>query len=425
MPRNQTTFENNRMGPTTARNTVRVFVVMASLGLIWAQVTELPEMAFATGKIQPTGDLRRVEHLDGGVVSRILVAEGDTIALGDELMRLSEDDVEAEFESLRVRENVLDQAIERNRLVLDAIGFSPSRATRPILGSPRADAQAKTYEAKRLRLFQALTAATDRVQSAEILAQNLGERDIIEARERDRVRTLHQRGLATDQALYDSELRANAVQRELLSVQTTDQRARSDQQDAQSALDEYYALFRETLLADIENTGEELALVQRAIVNNRQRRDRIFISAPVSGVVQALYLSSAGEVVEPGGLVAEVLPTTERLIAELNLRPSDIGHIDLGDPVEINLTTFNTKRYGVLEGWVMQISPTSTENESRETYFLVRVELGGQTIGEGEVMRNLKAGMEVNASIRTGSRSVMEYMLGPLLLPFQRAFHER
>ena len=222
-----------------------------------------------------------------------------------------------------------------------------------------------------------------------------------------------------------SELRANAVQRELLNMATTAQRALADQEEAQSALDAYYAQFRETLWSDIEDTGEELALVQRAIVNNRLRRDHIFIGAPVSGVVQALYVSSPGEVVEPGGLVAEVLPTTKRLIAELNLRRSDIGHIELGDPVEFSLTTFNTKRYGALDGNVMQISPTSTENENRETYFLVRVELARQSIGDGADLRSFRAGMEVDASIRTRSRSVMEYILGPLLLPFDRAFNER
>lgn len=412
-------------GPATARATIRVLAATALAALGWAHYTQVPELALASGTVQPTGALRRVEHLDGGVVSRILVAEGDFINSDQELVRLTEDDVEAQLESLRIRESVLERAVARNRILLNAIGFSASQPASPVLGSARADAQLKTYEARRQRLYRTFEYATQRVATAESILVAFDERGKIEDRELTRLNALSQSGLISASLLAQAELNTNNLISETLSARAALEQALSDQIDAQSALEEYFASFRETLLADIEATEEELALIQRAVVTNRLQYDRLLIVAPVSGVIQRLYLSSVDEVVEPGGLVAEVLPTTEKLIAELRLKPSDIGHIDLGDPVEVNFTTFKTKRFGSLQGTVRQVSATSDENELGETYFLVRVDLERQSIGEGSTQRRLRAGMEVNATIRTGERSILEYALDPVIGPFKRAFHER
>ncbi|GFE63783.1 HlyD family type I secretion periplasmic adaptor subunit [Litoreibacter roseus] len=417
--------QSERRAPSTARLTIRTLLVTAGLGFFWASTTNLPEIAYAQGSIQPTGALRRVEHLDGGVVERIYIREGQEIHQGQRMVHLTEEDVQAEFESLRVRENVLNSAVVRSRLILNAIGFDPAQKSGRISGGARATAQLKNYDGKRARLQERIDAASARIETAQAILDNLDITQTIAAREMARVRSLVASGLQSETVMDQFALRAQDIRNDFLRARASLVEAETNRADAASALTEHYLETRNELLSDLEASEEELALIQRAIVDNRLRRERLVVPTPISGIVQTLYITSANEVLEPGGLVAEVLPTTERLIAELRLKPSDIGHVDIGDPVEIRLTTFNTKRFGILNGEVSQISATSSENDQYETFFTVRVDLQGQVIGEGAKTRPLKAGMEVDASIVTGSRTVLEYVVEPVLGPFRRAFRER
>ncbi|PTX57085.1 adhesin transport system membrane fusion protein [Litoreibacter ponti] len=409
----------------TARLTVRVSALMIGLALLWAHLTELPEVAFASGTIEPSGSLRRIEHLDGGVVEKILVREGEVINLEQPLALLAEDDVEAEYERFRAREAILNLALNRTLEILTAIGFSGNADPSPVNGGLRVTAQLAAYNAKRIRLKARIESAEGRIASQQAVLDALETRIAIEAAELGRAENLVRAGLTTLRQLTEYERRHAEIKGDVVRARAALVEAQANKQDAERALSEFFTTTRDTLYADLEATSEELSLLQRAIVENRLRVDRLTITTPVTGVVQAMYVNSQNEVLEPGGLVAEILPTSDRLIAELHLKPRDIGHITVGDPVEIKLTTFNTKKFGVLAGWVAQISATSTRNEQLETYFKVKVDLGQDWVGENGEFLAIKAGMEVNASIITGTRTVLDYVLNPLFDPFQRAFGER
>lgn len=411
--------------PRTARLTVRLTFAMAIFAVAWAHLTELPEVAFASGTIEPSGALRRIEHLDGGVVERIQVREGEEVRLDQPLAKLAEDDVEAEYERYRAREAILNLALNRTLEILTAIGFSGDAAPSGVRGGLRVSAQLAAYDAKRTRLRARLRNASARIASQERVLAQLKEQHRIELHALGRAERLVRAGLTPRQRLVEFERQRAAIEGDMVRAEDSLVEARANRDDAERALSEFFTTTRDTLYADLEAISEELSLLQRAIVDNRLRLDRLTISTPVSGIVQAMYINSQNEVLEPGGLVAEVLPTSDRLIAELRLKPRDIGHINLRDPVEIQLTTFNTKKFGTLEGWVTQISATSTKNEQLETYFKVTVDLGKDSVGrEGETLA-IKAGMEVNASIITGTRTVLDYILEPLLAPLRGAFGER
>ncbi|MEM9798346.1 MAG: HlyD family type I secretion periplasmic adaptor subunit [Pseudomonadota bacterium] len=414
-----------RRPPKTVRHTIRAITALALLGLVWAQLAELPEVAFASGSIQPTGALRRVEHIDGGVVDTILVREGEMVDLGASLVRLADTDVDAEYENLRVREDVVQRALERNRQILFAMGFSPNAPASIVRTDARADAQLQAYEATRRRLSDRILALDDRIAAADQAIANVEERQRIEAQESMRLSRLAESGLVSRRDQVTADGRRNDVEAAYLRATATRRDAEADRSDAINALQELYAGTRDTLLGDIEASSEELALIQRAIIDNQLRRDRLWINTSVGGVVQSLYLNATGEVIEPGGIVAEILPTGEQLVAELRLKPRDIGHVDVGDRVEIRVTTYSAKRFGTIAGEVAQISATSTENEHRETFFRVRVVLKEELVGPDNIVYPVKAGMEVQASVITGSRSVLEFIAAPVLRPFQGAFGER
>ncbi|MEE3098289.1 MAG: HlyD family efflux transporter periplasmic adaptor subunit, partial [Pseudomonadota bacterium] len=182
---------------------------------------------------------------------------------------------------------------------------------------------------------------------------------------------------------------------------------------------------RETWLAELTAAEEAWGLAQEALADNAARAARLVLRAPVAGQVQALRVRAPGEVIEPGGAVADILPTEMRLAAEVRLSPLDIGHVAPGDPVQLKLTTFDEKRFGAVAGRVEAIAPTSSEDETGRTYFRVAVALDGQTIGQGGFERPLRAGMEARAEIETDRRSVLTYLLKPVERTLDQSFRER
>ncbi|KIT17236.1 HlyD family type I secretion periplasmic adaptor subunit [Jannaschia aquimarina] len=419
------TGRKSRHVPATARLTIRTVLLLLVGGVVWAANAELPEIAFASGTIQPTGALRRVEHIDGGVVDKILVEEGKLIGPQVPIVRLKEYDVAAEHDNLRARENVVRRSMIRNQKIFDAIGTDAFRPVDSQETDIRADARLRAYEATRRRISDRIAALDLRISAAEALIENVAHRETLQDREYAMIASLSGKGLLPERDHLAMQLRQSDLAATRLSAMSNLEEARGARRDAVNELLELLARTRDTVLGDIEQNSEELATINRAINDNRTRNDRLWVRSSIGGVVQSLYLNAPGEVIEPGGLVAEILPTGERLIAELRLKPRDIGHVEVGHRVEVRVTTYLAKRFGTLEGKVAQISATSAENELHEMYFRVRVDLGEELIGLDGTVHPLKAGMEVQASIVTGSRTVLEYAADPILRPFRGAFGDR
>ncbi|AXT35825.1 HlyD family type I secretion periplasmic adaptor subunit [Phaeobacter sp. LSS9] len=412
---------------STSRLTARVLIAALAAGLVWAANAELPELTYAKGTIVPTSYPRPVEHLDGGVLAEILVQEGQQVVAGAPLARLSEALIEAEFQSLTVREAALERNTVRLQTVVDVInGILPVEDARAELEhGHRLLAQLNAFEATRGRIQQRISELERSLEIKRALHLNALQQEETFAIESAAAQTLNQKGLLsrTEMSRFDArtlEIEGNRLR--ALSALADGERSLTE---ARREEEEFVAGTSDRLLAELETELEDLALVQRALADNAAQRNRLTVVSPVPGVVQKIYVKGPGEVVGPGELIAEVLPTQDRLIAEVQIRPADIGHVTTGDPVELKSTTFNAKRYGVQIGEVIEVSPNSHLNDRGEAFFRARISLAERGGAQQPLDGRLTAGMEVDASIRTDVRTVLDYIVSPLADPIQRAFHER
>ena len=156
------------------------------------------------------------------------------------------------------------------------------------------------------------------------------------------------------------------------------------------------------------------------------RTERLTVRAPVSGVVKSVAVNGKGDVVSPGGVVAEITPTDDRLVAEVRIEPKDVGHVAIGQATEITVTTFDPNRYGKLEGAISHISAdTFIDERTGKTYYMAFVALDDGEPEQQDLIDLLGPGMEVRADIITRSRSLMQYILKPVERSLDRAFAER
>lgn len=412
---------------STSRLTARVLIGALAAGLVWASYAELPELTYAKGTIVPTSYPRPVEHLDGGILARILVQEGEQVAAGTPIAQLSDDLVEGEFQRLTVREEALARNTARLQTVVDVIhGVLPAETARAELEpGHRLLAQLTAFEAARARIRQRITELERSLEIKRELHRNALRQEETFAIENAAALALNQKGLLSRTELSRFDTRALEIEGNRLRAMSALADGERGLMEARREEEEFVASASDRLLSELEAEAEDLELVRRALSDNAAQRERLTILAPVPGVVQKLYIKGPGEVVGPGELIAEVLPTQDRLIAEVQIRPEDIGHVSPGDPVELKSTTFNAKKYGVQIGEVIEVSPNSHLNERGEAFFSVRISLTEGSRGPQSLDGRLTAGMEVNASIRTDVRTVLDYIVSPIADPIQRAFHER
>ncbi|MAS44640.1 MAG: hypothetical protein CML46_01600 [Rhodobacteraceae bacterium] len=449
-PRRSGVFERRRSrdrdaAPRLARALILTIVALIGVGLVWAARTEITELSRAEARIVPLGELRVVEHLEGGILQEILAAEGDSVAAGQVIARLSSEALDLERNRLALREARALGDATRLRALLAALDASAPPEGGAIPGAPAPEAAALALRAPKVAaeaagLYRAQLAAwraqAEALQArrreaaraaalAEERRDSLAERQKLMEARHAMSQTLARSGRVSRATEMELGISLSEIRGDRMEAEADLHAALVSEREARRAALDLSLSAREGWLAELTEADEALGLAREALADNAARRARLELRAPVAGRIQSLGVRAPGEVIEPGGAVAEILPTELSLAAEARLSPLDIGHVAPGAPVELKLTTFDEKRFGSVQGEVVDIAPTSSEDEEGRTYFRVVVALDAQTIGAGADTRPLRAGMEARAEIRTASRTVLTYLLKPVERTFGSAFHER
>ncbi|MFK7977240.1 MAG: HlyD family efflux transporter periplasmic adaptor subunit, partial [Halioglobus sp.] len=167
------------------------------------------------------------------------------------------------------------------------------------------------------------------------------------------------------------------------------------------------------------------AEVETALVKARDKVDRLQVYAPVTGIVQGLVVNTISAVVRPGEVIMQIVPVEDEMIVESRLMPNEVGYVHSGQLAEVKVHSFDSSRFGALQGTVRQISPSTYLDEQANPYYKVKVGLDKSWLGEREGEMAVIPGMTVQVDIITGSKTIMEYLMKPVSRGFQSAFQQR
>ena len=414
--------------PRISRSIIAViFTMLVFLGW-WASVTEIKEVARATGEIAPTGALVEVQHQTGGVLADVYRQAGETVAAGDPIAMLAPDRLQAEYDQLAIRSRKLTADIGRFRAMLAEMPTDITAPTGPGDTTQQiqlASAQLETFMAKRSSQSKRIRQYAEAVRLARRLHATAVEREKLARRRAEAYQTLFQKGAVSRSDFEERQQEAQKLRSEMLGAEAKLQSEIANHQDAQSSYDELLLETRETNLNALNDAAVELDQVNSQIADIQVQLEDLTLRAPTSGVIQKFHGGSVGEVLAPGEPLAEILPTELDLVAEIELSPKDVGHVAVGDPVSVQITSFDQKRFGKLHGTVDTISATTEINAQDRPVFRVRVVLERTVIGSGDDQRPIRAGMEANAEILTSSRTIAEYLLKPIDSTLSKALAER
>ncbi|WP_165793840.1 HlyD family type I secretion periplasmic adaptor subunit [Hyphococcus luteus] len=417
--------------PHLAKTAMAILSGLVILLLVWANIAHIRELSVAVGEIAPYGSTREAAHLEGGIIDELLVKPGDVVAENQPLARLTAEGAGGEVERLSARRASLD--IRAERMDAQAAGRAPDFTAWQDAWPGLVTEQQSVYnaavakrEAEMATLVSRETSAKAEVVKAE--AQLRSENDILEfAREQlsiqeqliDEGFTSRQSYLQAKSAVATAEANAAVAKSRLGQARDALEAASADRAGAEADYKSKIAEERAGVLG-------ELAELEQPFNALQDRSDRLTVRSPVAGVVNAVLVNGHGDVVRPGGVVAEITPTGAKLFAEVRVAPKDIGHVAPGQKTDVTITTFDPNRYGKISGTVSHISADSfTDERTGDAYYIAYVELEEQMIGKGHNARALTAGMQVRAEIVTQTRTLMQYALKPVSRSLDRAFTER
>ena len=415
----------------------RTSLIMCSalvlVAIAWAKVAKLDEVATGPGEIVPAGSVKMVQHLEGGIVAKISVRDGDLVEKGQVLLRLRSAAARAELLQLRAREATL--ILKANRLQ----SFVTGRPAKPLSADRKLRyARLITEEAEVLRL-QEKTRVLQRTVIERQIAQRRSQLGILRENERSfrnqfkvvkeslMLRLRGTRRGVVPRALYLQTQRE--YERVLGSINETIAkigRTRQELGEAQARLAEHDIRTRTDAMTERGKVLGELAQVREKLHKLQDRVTRLAIRAPARGYVKGLRVKNEGAVITADGKpVMEIVPVGRKVIVEARISTRDVGHVRVGQLVKIKVDTYDFARYGAIDGRVKDISATSFIDKQGKPYFRATITLVRSYFGKVPGQLPITPGMTVTADIVTGTKSVLAYIIKPVYVAINSGLRER
>ncbi len=416
--------------PILVRIQILLLIVAVFGFLIWAAITQLKETVQASGEVIPSGSVIAIQHLEGGIVSKILVRDGDLVEIGDVLIRLDSSAALAQQKENDVRAVILE--IRAERLTASAENRRPKFDDLPKKFSEIVRAEKAIFrqneEEIRNELRILMHQKRQRIAELEVLksqARKLVDRAGILSKQKSMRESLLARGLVSKILYFQTLVQHGAAVGELEEVRGKIVGARSTIREVQSKIKQVRSSYRNKSLDEAGSVAAELASVRETAFALRDRVERLEVKAPVHGIIKGLTTNTVGGVVQPGGIISEIVPIDEELIVEVRINPLDIGHIRKGQKADIKITTYDFSRFGAIEGHIINISGTTFKDREGEVYYKASIRLNKTYVGTDKFANPVLPGMISEISIGTGQRTLLEYLLKPIFLSFESAFNER
>jgi len=404
-------------------------VICSFLG--WAGITNVDEVAVTTGEVIPTGRVQSIQHLEGGIISEIPIQEGELVEKNQVLLRLDPSAPNAELNKMKARRAALEMQVERLRAI--GTGREPdfsfiSQAYREMI-----DDQVIIYDSQMDAHAERQKVILTQIEQKKQELALIDEQEDTLSRNADLLleefllrEELYKKGLTTKITYLDSKRAVNDARGELSNLIIDRQRTGQSLAESRKRLAELDTDNREQALTEMGVVTNELSQLIESLDQIFDRVRRLTVSAPVRGYINGLKVNTVGGVIPAGAIVMEIVPLDEELIIEARINTRDVGHVEIGQPVTVKVTTYDFARYGGISGELTEISATTfVDEQSGDPYYKGTITMDRSYVGFDPERNQVMPGMTVQADIKTGRKTLLAYLLKPVVSSVKTSFHER
>lgn len=418
--------------PRVVRITLWAILGFFIIMIAWAALAEIDEVTRGDGKAIPSSRLQKIQNLEGGIVAEVFVHEGEVVNAGAPLLRLDD---------TRFRSNAGES--EADRLALEA---RIQRLTAQVEGketltlSPTIMAKSPDIANGELALFASVN---KRIQSElsglnEQLVQKKQELLDYQAKAEQYRRSLGllQQEISMSEPLVAKgaiskvellRLRRSEVDTrgQLESVTLAVPRAQAALKEIESKMGEARGRYRSEALSQLNEARTDLSKTEASGKAIEDRVNRTLVTSPVRGIVQQLMVNTIGGVIQPGNDIVEIVPLDDTLLVEAKIRPQDIAFLRPGQEAIVKFTAYDYTIYGGLKAKLEQISPDTVTDKEGKSFYVIRLRTEKNHLGSDKNPLIIIPGMVASVDIITGKKTILAYLLKPILRARAEAFRER
>ena len=418
---------------STYRTLARIIMLLLSLFFIWAIFASLQEVAVAEGEVVPEEQIQSIQHLEGGIIEKINAQEGDHVKAGQELIQLNVSAFVANKEEMKI--NLETLLLKKYRLTVESKGGQelPLPDEMKDFRESLIRGEQQVFEGRRVELESRI----------KLLEEQMSQRELdVKQLEAERASILKNLGLLREKLKISTDLVKDQLTSQLDHlqlkgeveelegryeiVQVSIPRAQKALSEAVERQRNEQLVFQNNALNELNEVEGEIARTQELLGRATDQVSRTTITSPIDGIVKSLKTHTLGGVVQPGEVIMEIVPISQKLLIEAKLNPKDIGFVKVGQKALVKFQTYDYARYGGLEGDVVSLSADSHIDRATNTsYFVVKVRTDSNNLGGEDNSLPISPGMMATVEIHTGKKSVMEYLLKPLIKVGSESFRER
>lgn len=418
-----------RQEPLRARVLLRSLGIVFGVFILWAAVARVDEVTRGDGKVIPSRQLQVLQSIDGGLVSEILVREGEVVEAGQLLIKIDE---------TRFASSVKENRAQVFGLLARAARLKALTDGKPFVAPPEVAKEAPEIVAQEQQLFEAKLAELNAAVSIarQQLAQRQQELSEVQAKRAQAAQgyDLTSKELAVTKPLINSgavsEVELLRLERDVgryrgerdqASAQIT--RVQAAIAEAQKKIEEVELNFRNEAGKELSEINAKLSQLEEGGVALSDRVKQSSIRSPVKGTVKRLLVNTVGGVVQPGKDMIEIVPLEDALLLEARVQPRDIAFLRPGQPAIVKFTAYDFAVYGGLDGTLEHIGADTVTDDKGNAFYVVRVRTNKPGFGDANLP--IIPGMVAEVDILTGKKSVLSYLMKPVLRAKNMALTER
>ncbi len=405
---------------------VKIVVSFIFLFIIYAVSFDIDEISRGEGQFIPTSKVQHLKNLEGGVVSSIYIREGDSVKKGQVLVKLNPISYQSKLDENNIRLQELN--VKAARLKAESRGLPMEEIIcEENCDQSFIDIEKNYYLSNKKELERNISKQLEQLkyqESALVDAKYkhsvLEENYLLLSEEFETKKKLEEQKIFTKYELRSLERELNDASSALSSAKEVIVQTKAQIAEIKNGIEETKLTFRNKAASIYNETVAEVLRIKETKKNLEDIIKRTTVRSPVDGIVKELFVHTEGSSIEPSADIVTIVPDNYEMVAEVKMKPEEIAKLHIGQDVKLKVTAFDYSIYGDLEGKITNISPdTITDKDTGESHYLIYVKTKRNYLNNNEKYK-IKVGMMVNADVLVGKKSIMSFLLKPILKTTQR-----
>lgn len=407
---------------------ITLFVISAIVWMNWAQIDVVIR---GSGKVSTASQVQNIQSLEGGIVSEIMVVEGQTVSADQPLIKISDVAFSSSFEENRLL--YLDLLARSSRLNAQAFGTDFIPHPEVAAEAPELVKSEKSlFDSHLQQLKETLSIHDEKIsqQESALREAQSKSRQLVKSldlvkREIKIKKPLKDRGIISEVEFLQLQQKEAELEGQIESVNLSVPRIRSTIDEAGFSKKKEKLDFQNKAKQELNEVTSEIGRIKETQTALKDRVKRTTLRSPVNGIVQRLYTNTIGGVISPGSNIVEIVPQEDALLVEIKIKPADIAYLSVGQFARLKFSAYDFAIHGSLQGIVIFVSADTITDEDGVSFYLIRVKPTKAFLGVKSGELPIRIGMTVEGDIITAKKSILSYLTEPVHRGIDKALRER